>query len=100
MEISKNIQETRLKQRRTTEDMAERIGITASYYCQIEAGSKSPSLETLINIADSLQVSVETLIYGELSASRSNIVHMICNLNDEEVEKLEAIIRVIIDTAF
>ena len=38
MEISKNIQEARLKQRKTTEDMAECIGISASYYCQIEAG--------------------------------------------------------------
>lgn len=100
MEISKNVQETRLKQRKTTEDMAERIGITASYYCQIEAGSKSPSLETLINIADALQVSIETLIYGELSSSRSNILHMIRNLSEEDIEKLEAILRVIIDTAF
>ena len=74
MEISKNIQEARLKQRK--------------------------SLETLINIADALHVSVETLIYGEPSSSRSNILHMICRLNEEEVEKLEAIIRVIIDTAF
>ena len=100
MEISKNIQEARLKQRKTTEDMAECIGISASYYCQIEAGSKSPSLETLINIADALHVSVETLIYGEPSSSQSNILHMICKLNEEEVEKLEEIIRVIIDTAF
>jgi len=98
MEISRNIQSARLKQRRTAEDIAEKIGVTVSYYCQIEAGSKSPSLETLINIADALHVSVESLIYGAPSSARDNILHMIGQLSDEDAEKVEHVLRTVIET--
>ena len=100
MEISKNIQEIRLKQRKTAEEMAEKIGITTAYYCQIEAGCKAPSLETLINISEVLQVSIETLVRGEQSAARDNILHMLRDLSEEEAARLEIILRAIIDNAF
>ena len=100
MKISKSIQEIRLKQRKTAEEMAEKIGVTTAYYCQIEAGSKSPSLETLINIADALQISIESLIRGEQSPARDNILHMISNLSEDEAERIEIILRAIIDNVF
>ena len=100
LEISKNVQEIRLKQRKTAEEMAEQVGITTAFYCQIESGCKSPSLETLINISEVLQVSIETLIRGEHSASRDNILHMLSDLSDEEAARLEIILRAIIENAF
>lgn len=99
LEISKNIQETRFRQRKSAEEVAEIIGVTTSYYCQIESGNKAPSLETLINISNALQVSIETLIYGEPNSAHNNILHMIRSLSDENVGKLEAILRAIIENA-
>ena len=62
--ISHNIKQTRLERGLTQEKVAELAGITAVYYCQIELGNKSPSLETIINIADAMQVSIDTLVQG------------------------------------
>ena len=100
MEISKNIQEIRLKQRKTTEEMAEKIGISTAYYSQIETGSKAPSQETLINISEALQLSIESLIMGEQSTARDNVLHMISKLDEDEAARLEVILRAIIENAF
>ena len=79
--ISKNIQVARLDQRKSAEEVAMEIGITVSHYWQIEEGYKAPSLETLINIADALQVSLDVLVYGFPEDRCKNIIHMIRHLS-------------------
>ena len=57
----------RLKEQRklyglTQRDMAERLGISQPSYIRYENGSAEPSLESLVKIADTFDVSVDYLL--------------------------------------
>ena len=57
----------RLKQERKTlgltqRDFAEKLGITQPSYIRYENGSSQPTLETLVRIAEILDVSVDYLL--------------------------------------
>lgn len=56
------IKEIRLKNGYTLADIAKKTGYTASFLSQIERGLKSPSLEALRKISESLDVSIMTFI--------------------------------------
>lgn len=49
----------------TQEEAAERCDITASFYGNIERGSRKMSLETLIKVSLGLNVSTDILLFGE-----------------------------------
>ena len=59
----------RIKSRRvaldyTQESFAEAIGLSASSYTKIENAFQNPRLDTLINIAEKLGVSLDYLVHG------------------------------------
>ena len=61
---------TKIKERRkavgkTQEFLANFLDVNASHICNIEAGRSSPSLTALINIANSLECSVDYFIDAE-----------------------------------
>lgn len=56
------IKEIRLKKGCTLADIAKKTGYTPSFLSQIERGLKSPSLEALRKIAESLEVSIMAFI--------------------------------------
>ncbi|MCD5410942.1 MAG: XRE family transcriptional regulator [Clostridiales bacterium] len=56
------IKEIRCKKGLTLADLSSRTGYTSSFLSQIERGLKSPSLEALRKIADSLEVPIFTLM--------------------------------------
>ena len=45
----------------TQKEVAEKVGISLPFYGHIERGSRKASLETVINIANALGVSADTL---------------------------------------
>lgn len=49
----------------TQEEAADRCGITASFYGNIERGSRKMSLETLVKVSQGLNVSADILLFGE-----------------------------------
>lgn len=57
----------------TQEDLAERAGISASFLGHIERGSRKASLETLICIANALNVSTDHLLGDSLEKELSDI---------------------------
>ncbi len=60
--FGKRVKESRNKAGFTQEVLAEKADITVSYLGEIERGEKTPSLDVLINIADSLEVSCDYLL--------------------------------------
>ena len=57
----------RLKQERkalklTQRDFAQKLGITQPSYIRYENGTSQPTLETLVTIADVLEVSIDYLL--------------------------------------
>lgn len=60
--IGKTIRALRRKRHLTQEQFAERIGRSVSFMGHIERGSRKMSLETLLAIADALDVSVDAIL--------------------------------------
>ena len=91
--ISRNIKGTRIERSLTQEIVAELAGVSPVYYCQIELGNKSPSLETLINIAEAMHVSVDTLIYGVRKDSRvQDLLQLFEKCDEKQMAKLHKLL--------
>ena len=61
--IGKNLLKYRTENNLTQEELAEKVGISTSFYANIERGNRSMSLLVLRNLADALQVSTDALLY-------------------------------------
>lgn len=66
--LGKRIREARNKLRFTQEVLAEKADIAVTYLGEIERGEKTPSLDVLINIAESLEVSCDYLLRDSVEA--------------------------------
>ena len=60
--IGKNIRKYRLERKLKQEDLAKMVYVSYNYISVLERGDKAPSLQTLINIANALEVSTDMLL--------------------------------------
>lgn len=71
----------------TQESVAEKSGISLRFYQMIERGEKSVSLDTLIRLSDVLTISVDYLLFGDLSGSLENpLTEMFRRLSPQQRE--------------
>ena len=66
--IGKNIRKFREIKKLRQEDLAEKTDLTTNYIGMIERGEKIPSLETFINILNSLGVPFSNAICFKISS--------------------------------
>ena len=78
-----NLQRCRARAKLTQEQVAERAGISTSFYTNLERGSRSMSIPVLLALAEVLQVSTDCILYEE--SSRIHIAN-ICNLLNDKPE--------------
>ena len=62
--IGRRVKEIREQKLMTQVELAERCRTTAQYLSQIEHGKKQPSLQTLVGIAETLEISMDELLGG------------------------------------
>ena len=67
MSVGENIRRIRVKKELTQAYVAAEAGISQSMLCQIERGTKNPSLQIGKEIADVLGCKLENLLVGEHS---------------------------------
>lgn len=82
--IGKNIRKFREIKKLRKEDLAEKTDLTTNYIGMIERGEKIPSLETFINILNSLGVSADMVLSDVLD----NGYKVKDSLLNEKLEKL------------
>ena len=82
--IGKNIRKFREIKKLRQEDLAEKTDLTTNYIGMIERGEKIPSLETFINILNSLGVSADMILSDVLD----NGYKVKDSLLNEKLEKL------------
>lgn len=86
--FSKRLKELREQHRYSQYDMAEKLGLSQSYYAKFELNKGEPNLETLIKIADLFEVSTDYLLgreeFSSKKVNRSEFDNLI-----ERIEKLE-----------
>lgn len=85
-EIGSRIKSQRKSLSISQEKLAELINVTPHYIYEIERGTKAMSLETLTNIALSLEASADYIIFGS-----RNRYDQISGLTDKDIELLRNI---------
>jgi len=88
------IRSERIAHKITQETLAEKANISVSFLGQIERGDRKPSLETVINIANSLGVTVDYLLSDSYTIAPKSIID---ELNFLVREKSEREIKTVIE---
>jgi len=92
VQIGESIKQARTKRGYSQEVLSEKANISPAFLSQMETDVRKPSIETLISIADILNVSIDELVYG---FRESKATAIFASLIDG---KSELEIRLIMDT--
>ncbi len=95
--LGKLIKHYRNKQGISQEKLGEMININSQHVSNIENGRRYPSLETVVAIANSLDITVDDLLVKDLNKTSSSVgkeIHEILqNCNRDEKEMLTQILK-------
>ena len=78
--LGKRIRDERLLLRLTLEQLAEKIDKSNNFIGQIERGESKPSIETLVDIANALGTTVDSLLKENIRANEDNVIREIDTL--------------------
>lgn len=70
--LGSQIRKQRKQKKYTLEQLAEKLDVSTTFIGQIERAKGIPSLETLVKIANVLEVSTDCLLFGDLNSKSSN----------------------------
>ena len=91
-DISKRIKEIRTTKKISQEKMAELLGMTFSNYTRIENAYQNITVKHLRNIAKILNVSADTLLFGEIDKMNGlnfkEYVELSKIFSEEEIESI------------
>lgn len=98
-QINKKMLGMRIKQARISKDLtqlilAEKINVSPNFLGDVERGLKKPSLDTLVHIANLLNVSVDSLITDSLTLTLDEDTTNMY-LTDEQLRVLKGVVNTI-----
>ncbi len=95
--IGNRISNLRKKHGYTQEKLAELADISIQFLSDIENNKKSMTVTTLKNIADSLNITTDYIIYGRKeSIENSIIIAMLNTLSDNNRKKAEKLLEIFV----
>ena len=96
--IGKKIRQERRRLKLTQEELAEKADISANFLGHIERGTKRPTLNTLMKIADVLQISMGALFAAEttygLPTEDLFIKRFMSLIRDKKREEKELVLKI------
>jgi len=88
--MADRIKARRVSLRYTQEQFAEAIELSASSYTKIENAFQKPSLDTLIRIAEKLDVSIDHLVFGGVHPRKADDTDVVRSILDfADADKLD-----------
>ena len=100
--IGKRIKSAREKKGLTQEQLAEQVNLSPMHISVIERGNKLPRLETLINIANVLDVSADTLLQdvvnNQIKLHTSEASNLIAQLSREDQRRVLAALHSVVES--
>jgi len=81
--VGKRIRNERIGNKLTQAELAEKVNVTTAYIGQIERGERKFSIETLLNIATVLNVSVDYLLREEDNLYTASLHQQMTSLLDD-----------------
>ena len=92
--IGGNLRKFRTGQNLTIEQLAERAGISTTFYSNLECGNKMMSVATLVKLAGALHVSPDSLLYErEPPDCLESVALLLQDLPREEIAFIGEMIR-------
>lgn len=82
--LGNNLRKYRLENGLTQEELAEKTGISTSFCANLERGKKGMSITFLRELADSLNVSVDFLLYEEVPTIRTRNIEALLRNKPEQ----------------
>ncbi len=70
--LGRKIRQQRKEKKYTLEQLAEKLDVSTTFIGQIERAKGIPSLETLVKIANILEISTDSLLFGDLNSRSGN----------------------------
>lgn len=70
--LGNQIRKQRKLKKYTLEQLAEKLDVSTTFIGQIERAKGIPSLETLVKIANTLEISVDSLLFGSMNEKSAN----------------------------
>ncbi len=93
--MGERIRRQRIFNKMTQEKLAEHANISVSFLGQIERGERKPSLETVVNIANSLGVTVDQLLSDSYKIAPKSLVDELAFLvREKSEEEIKTVIEV------
>lgn len=100
--IGKRIKSAREKKGLTQEQLAEQVNLSPMHISVIERGNKLPRLETLINIANVLDVSADTLLQdvvnNQIKLHTSEASNLMAQLSREDQRRVLAALHSFVES--
>lgn len=85
----------REQKRMTQEQLGEACNLSTGYIGHIERGSRKPSLETLYQIAQTLSVSTDALLFDKSDSNMELFNSLQLALQDKEQEKVKTFLHTV-----
>ena len=100
-ELGKRIKIARIKADMTQEKLADTMGLSPSHMSNIETGTTRGSLSALVNIANTLSVTVDDLLYDSVIHARPqlerDIQQIVDDCNDYELRVVKEVTQSVVD---
>jgi len=97
--IGKKLRDARISRDLTQTEMAEELGVSTGYICQVERGDKCFNLKRLNEVAELFEKPVTYFIDGAAGDIRASmiaeIVEMLERMSDEDLDKAKKILSII-----
>lgn len=100
IKLGRRIKEYRLKAMMTQEKLAEVIELSAVYISQIEHGRRKLSLESLVKIANALNVTIDILLMDSLNQNDDIFINQLMLLLRGHTEAEISLVIEIVKTVF
>jgi len=73
LDLGKRVRARRTELNWTQEKLAQEIGVSTSFIGHIERGSRKASIDTLVQLANAMQISVDSLLKGSLKPVKNAV---------------------------
>lgn len=90
VEIGRRIKAYRKSLGISQEKLAEMVFVSPHYIYEIERGTKSMSLETLINLSEALKLSTDYILFGASQDEAVSLLEQLDKLDDEQRKRVES----------
>mgnify|MGYP006065459493 CR=1 FL=1 len=98
--FSENLKIRRKQLGFTQEKLSEKLDISYSHYVKLENGINAPSFETLINISNVLNISIDSLIFKSVddNIKLDNLISKVSDYDEEKLKIIKGFINFLLDT--